>query len=77
MKNKESKNSSISYFMNTKNWWQPLTFILIISLLGVGMIGYQTYVGTPPMSGFSDENGEIIIGQKDIVQGQEVFHKYL
>ncbi|MFZ1791452.1 MAG: cbb3-type cytochrome c oxidase subunit I [Saprospiraceae bacterium] len=76
MKNKESKNSSISYFMNTKNWWQPLTFILIISLLGVGMIGYQTYVDAPPMSGFSDENGEIIIGQKDIVQGQEVFHKY-
>ena len=75
MKNKESKNSSISYFMNTKNWWQPLTFILIISLLGVGMIGYQTYVDAPPMSGFSDENGEIIgtVGSaRDITERKKI-----
>ena len=23
---------SISYFMNTKNWWQPLLFILVVSV---------------------------------------------
>ncbi|MCC6691159.1 MAG: hypothetical protein IT235_06455 [Bacteroidia bacterium] len=70
------KNSSISYIMNTKNWWGPLVFILVISLLGVGMIGLQTYVDAPPMSGFLDNNGNAIITQQDIEKGQEVFHKY-
>jgi len=62
--------------MNTKNWWGPLTFILIISLLGVGMIGYQTYIDAPPMAGFSDEENNLIFDQKTIERGQEVFHKY-
>ena len=73
-KNGSSKN--ISYIMNTKNWWGPLTFILIISLLGVGMIGYQTYVDAPPMSGFTDPQGKLVIDQKTIERGQSVFHKY-
>ncbi|MEY3422621.1 MAG: hypothetical protein RIR48_2943 [Bacteroidota bacterium] len=76
MENKNSSSKSINYFMDTKNWWQPLTFILVISLLGVGMIGYQTYIDAPPMSGFSDEKNNIIIDQKTIERGQEVFHKY-
>ncbi|MEP7266079.1 MAG: cbb3-type cytochrome c oxidase subunit I [Saprospiraceae bacterium] len=62
--------------MNTKNWKGPLIFILIISLLGVGLIGYQTYVEAPPMTTFKDNNGNAIIDQKSIVSGQEIFHKY-
>ncbi|NUQ24142.1 MAG: cbb3-type cytochrome c oxidase subunit I [Saprospiraceae bacterium] len=68
--------SSISYFMNTKNWWQPMVFILIISLAGVGMIGYQTYNDAPPMTGFTSPSGQILINQKTIEDGQKVFHKY-
>ncbi|MCA0365701.1 MAG: cbb3-type cytochrome c oxidase subunit I [Bacteroidetes bacterium] len=67
---------SIDYLMETKNWSKPLWFILIISILGVGMIGFQTYTDAPPMSGFKDETGKIIISQEDIEHGQEVFHKY-
>lgn len=67
---------SISYFMNTKNWWQPLLFILIISVAGVGMIGYQTYSDAPPMTGFRAPDGQLLIDQRTIEQGQEVFHKY-
>jgi nitric oxide reductase subunit B len=66
----------IDYFMNTKNWWGPLTFILIISLLGVGMIGYQTYIDAPPMAGFANQDGKVLADQKMLVKGQEVFHKY-
>ena len=66
----------IDYFMNTKNWWAPLTFILIISLLGVGMIGFQTYVDAPPLTVFEHENGKVMFDQKTIERGQEVFHKY-
>ncbi len=67
---------SISYFMNTKNWWQPLLFILIISVAGVGMIGYQTYNDAPPMTGFKTPTGEVMMDKTTIVEGQKVFHKY-
>ncbi len=67
---------NIDYFMNTKNWWGPLTFILIISLAGVGLIGYQTYIDAPPMSGFKDSDQQVVISQKDIENGQRVFHQY-
>lgn len=67
---------NIAYIMNTKNWWGPLTFILVISVLGVGMIGYQTYNDAPPMANFISPNGEPLITPKSIEQGQIVFHKY-
>lgn len=80
----ESQNESstpgikknIDYLMNTKNWWGPLVFILIISLAGVGLIGYQTYNDAPPMTGFSTEKGNILIDKSTIERGQIVFHKY-
>ncbi len=71
---KSTKN--IDYFMNTKNWWAPLTFILVFSLAGVGLIGYQTYIDAPPMSGFKDSNDKVVISQEDIENGQRVFHQY-
>lgn len=74
--NSKPQNMAINYFMNTKNWWGPLTFILIISLAGVGTIGFQTYNDAPPMSGFQTDNGEPLISKKTIINGQEVFHKY-
>ncbi|NOY48000.1 MAG: nitric-oxide reductase [Chlorobi bacterium] len=73
--NNTSKRS-LNYFMQTKNWWGPLLFILIISLAGVGMIGYQTYNDAPPMTGFQTGSGEKLITKTIIEEGQEVFHKY-
>ena len=55
MSNINKSSKSMSYIMNPKNWWAPLTFILVISLLGVGMIGVQTYIDAPPMSAFVDD----------------------
>jgi len=73
--NKNTKRS-LNYFMQTKNWWGPLLFILIISLAGVGMIGYQTYNDAPPMTGFQTKSGDDLITKSTIVDGQKVFHKY-
>jgi len=67
---------NISYLMNTKNWWGPLTFIFVISLLGVGMIGWQTYQDAPPMARFISEKGDTVIAKANIVSGQKVFHQY-
>ena len=72
----KSSKSSLNYFMQTKNWWGPLLFILIISLAGVGMIGFQTYNDAPPMTGFQTTSGENLITKVTIEEGQEVFHKY-
>ena len=69
-----SKN--IDYLMNTKNWWGPLLFILIISLAGVGMIGFQTYNDAPPITDFKSVAGKVLIDQSTIERGQAVFHKY-
>lgn len=76
MAKQNTSSGSMRYIMNTKNWWAPLTFILVISLLGVGLIGFQTYIDAPPMAGFNDENNHIVFDQKTIERGQEVFHKY-
>lgn len=67
---------NMSYLMNPKNWWGPLLFILIISVLGVGMIGFQTYNDAPPMTGFKTQSGEVMISKTTIEEGQKVFHKY-
>ena len=72
----KTRLSDIAYLMDTKNWWAPLSFILIISVIGVAMIGFQTYNDAPPMSGFKDQSGKIVISQKNIENGQNVFHKY-
>ena len=66
----------LNYFMDPKNWWGPLLFILVISVAGVGMIGYQTYYDAPPMTGFKTTSEEIVISKQTIVEGQQVFHKY-
>lgn len=66
----------IRYLVDTRKWRGPLIFILIISILGVGLIGFQTYYDAPPITDFKNKNGEVIISKTDIEKGQEVFHKY-
>lgn len=68
--------TSLNYFMQTKNWWGPLVFILIISLAGVGMIGYQTYNDAPPTCDFVQDSNDVLISKAGIERGQIVFHKY-
>lgn len=73
---KRDFKKNIDYWMDTKNWWGPLLFILIISLAGVGLIGFQTYNDAPPMTGFQTSDGTVLISKGNIVEGQIVFHKY-
>lgn len=70
------QRNSLNYFINPQNWWAPLLFIVVISIIGVGLIGYQTYNDAPPMSGFKSLSGEIVVSRASIIKGQEVFHKY-
>jgi nitric oxide reductase large subunit len=39
----------IQFLMNPRKWWIPITLILVISLTGVALIGYETYYKAPPI----------------------------
>jgi len=66
----------IHFLMNPHKWWIPITLILVISITGVGLIGYETYYKAPPIPDFVNEHGESVFSQKDILDGQAVFQKY-
>ncbi len=53
-----------------------MMLIFIISLAGVTFIGFETYDKAPPIPDFVSENGQTVISQQDILNGQELFHKY-
>lgn len=62
--------------MKQRNWWIPFTIIFVISISGLMFIAYQTYTEAPPIPDYVDKSGNILISQKDILAGQEVFHRY-
>lgn len=66
----------LKFLMNPKKWWIPITLILSISLIGVSIIGYETYYKAPPIPDFVNENGETVLTERDILDGQAVFQKY-
>jgi nitric oxide reductase subunit B len=66
----------LQFLMNPKNWWIPLTLILVVSFTGVSIIGYETYYKAPPIPDFKNESGQIIISHADILNGQSVFQHY-
>jgi len=71
----ESKKGFIHFVMNPKKWWIPLTFIFVISITGVGIIGFETYYEAPPIPTFVNEAGEPVFGTADILEGQAVFQR--
>ncbi len=72
----KKENDFLSFMMNPKNWWVPLSVIFVISFGGVFMIGWETYNDAPPIGDFKNKNGELIFSSEDIVEGQKVFQQY-
>ncbi|MEQ8534356.1 MAG: cbb3-type cytochrome c oxidase subunit I, partial [Imperialibacter sp.] len=66
----------LDLLLKPKNWWIPLFVIFVISLGGLTVIGLHTYVDAPPIPNFVTVNGDTVYSKKDILEGQEVFHKY-
>ncbi len=71
----EPRKGFIHFLMNPKKWWIPLTFIFMVSITGVGLIGYETYYEAPPIPDFVGESGEAIVAENDILDGQETFQR--
>jgi nitric oxide reductase subunit B len=71
----KQKKGFIQFLMNPRKWWIPLTIIFLISITGVGIIGYETYHEAPPIPDFVNENGDMIFSEKEILDGQAVFQR--
>ena len=69
------KKNFIQFLMNPKKWWIPLTIILVVSITGVSLIGYETYYKAPPIPDFIDEDGLVITTHDDILEGQALFQQ--
>ena len=62
--------------MNPRKWWIPITIILVISITGVSIIGYETYYKAPPIPDVVTENGDPVFKEDDIHAGKAAFQKY-
>lgn len=69
------KKSFIDFLMNPRKWWIPLTIIFLISITGVGVIGYETYHEAPPIPDFVTETGEVMFSHEQILEGQRAFQR--
>lgn len=62
--------------MKQTNWWIPFLIIFCVSITGLMFIAYQTYEEAPPIPDYVDNQRNTVISSKDILSGQEVFHRY-
>lgn len=69
------KKSFIQFLMNPRKWWIPLTIILVVSISGVSLIGYETYYKAPPIPDFVDEAGQVVTTHDVILEGQAIFQR--
>lgn len=72
----KTEPSFLTYLMKPKNWWLPFLLIFGVSISGLIFIGYQTYNEAPPIPDFVDSQGQVVVSKSDILEGQEVFHRY-
>lgn len=72
----KTRKGFIYFLMNPKKWWIPLTLILVISITGVSIIGYETYFKAPPIPDYVNTAGQTIVSKADILEGQTVFQHY-
>jgi nitric oxide reductase subunit B len=70
------RRSFITYLLDPRNWWLPLSIIFIVSMAGVMMIGIHTYTEAPPIASYISSKKETIFSKEEILKGQVVFQKY-
>lgn len=62
--------------MDRRNWWLPLTVVLVIGLGSMIFVGTRTYQDAPPIPDFVSDSGETLVSAAAITRGQIVFLKY-
>lgn len=63
------------WLLNKKTWTTHFLIVAAISVAGLVYLGQQTYSGSPPLVDYvSADTGEVVLSQKEIERGKEVFH---
>jgi len=62
--------------MDRRNWWLPLTVVLVVGMGSMIFVGTRTYQDAPPIPDFVSESGETLVSAAAITRGQIVFLKY-
>ena len=62
--------------MDRRNWWLPLSAVLMIGLGSMIYVGTRTYQDAPPIPDFVSESGQMLLPAAAITRGQIVFLKY-
>ncbi len=62
--------------MDRRNWWLPLTVVLVVGMGSMIFVGTRTYQDAPPIPDFVSDSGETLVPAAAITRGQIVFLKY-
>jgi nitric oxide reductase subunit B len=62
--------------MHPKHWWKYLLAVVIVGAAGVMYMGASTYKDAPPIPDFVDAQGNVLLSEAQILDGQQVFQKY-
>ena len=63
-------------FMVSRNWVQAALLTLVFGFFVLGMVGYKTYGGQPPIPAkVTDPAGDVVFTDGDVRAGQKVFLK--
>ena len=60
--------------IDRKYWPFYFLFVVAVSVFGIGYLWGAAIFEVPPLCNFVDENGKVFIPEKDIKDGEEVFH---
>lgn len=67
---------TVAFLVDKRTWSLVLGIIFVVSIIGVAYLGYGTYAHAPPTPEFTDREGRVVVSETDILDGQEIFHRY-
>jgi nitric oxide reductase subunit B len=68
------KDTLASMMLNKKYWFVHFWLVSIMCVLGLVYMGDRTYEGAPPLGDYVNEQNQVVISEKQIKDGEKVFH---
>lgn len=68
------RDTVASMLLNKKYWFIHFWVVSVVCVLGLVFVGERTYDGAPPLGSYIDQQSNVVISQKDIKDGERIFH---